>query len=474
MNTTTSVKVRHVSTSTVLPATQKKDQRIELNPSDLRSLRRLYSQVGNVFAKPPESSKCKKFDHGETNMNLLSHMKSCLSQTLDYFFPLAGRLAMEKHENDGTISFYINCNSVGAEFIHAVADVTIDDLLKPTYTPEITSSFFPLNGIPNYEGLSLPLLSIQVTELIGGIFVGVSMNHVVCDGACVLYFSKLWSLISKGLINHISHPPPVNLEPRWFPNNTNFPIHLPFSSIDKLFVKRYVPDPLLRERSFHFTPDKIAKLKAMVNSDHNRTSPVSALQAVLAHIWIAITRARNLRPNESVSHTLVISFRDRLDPPVSIGYFGNLIQIAGASVKAGDLLVKGDKFGALLLNQAIETCDSNHIERYWQSWVKNPVLPSIYDLISPTYLGVVGSTRFDQYGNDFGWGAPLASLPGSNFMYEGRIMTEHGQFKGVITVSICLPLKILQVLENDVEFMEIACSVLPPQYSTRATSLSKL
>ncbi|KAI3944599.1 hypothetical protein MKW98_021057 [Papaver atlanticum] len=454
MNTTTSVKqVRHVSTSTVLPATQRKDastqnQRIELSPSDLRSLRRLYAQVGLLFAKPPES---------KTNRILISHLKCCLSKALDSLFPLAGRLAMTKHDEDGTISFYINCNSVGAEFIHSVAaDVSLEDLLKPTYTPEIINNFFTLDGIPNYEGLSLPLLSVQVTELIDGIFVGVSMNHIVCDCTSFWNFFKLWSQISRGCLtnHHIQHPPPpVNLEPRWLPETTNFPIHLPFSSIDKLFVDRYVPDPLLRERSFYFTPEKIAKLKAKVNSDHNHTSTISALQA---HIWIAITRDRNLQPNESVCHQVVICFRDRLDPPLGKGYFGNSIQMASATVTAGDLLVKGDKFGALLLNQAIESCGNVEIQRYWQSWVENPVLPSIYDLISPTNLWVVGSTRFDPYVNDFGWGAPLAVRTGSNFKYEGRIMTDPGPSKGVITVNICLPFNILQVLENDVAFMEIA------------------
>ncbi|KAI3889311.1 hypothetical protein MKX03_037905 [Papaver bracteatum] len=448
MSSITSVnQVRPISTSTVLPATQKKDtstrnQRIELNPSDLRSLRRLYAQVGLLFAKPPESStKFKKSDQEETNTTLISHLKSCLSTCLDYFFPLTGRLAMTKHDNEGTISFYINCNSSGAEFIHAVADVRLEDLLKPIYTPEIINAFFSLDGVPNYEGLSLPLLSVQVTELIDVIFIGVSMNHIVCN----------------------SHPPHVNLEARWLPENTNFPIHLPFSFIDKISVERYVPDPI-----------KIAILKAKVNSYHNHTSTVSALLAVLAHIWIAITRARNLHPNESVSHQITIGFRDRLDPPLGKGYFGNLIQTAGATVKAGDLLAKGGNFGALLLNKAIKSCSNDQIQRYWQSWVDNPVLPSIYDLISPTNLWVVGSARFNPYGNDFGWGAPLAIRTGTNFMYDGRIMTDPGPSEGVLTVNICLPLNILQVLENDVEFMEIACSVLPPHYSTRATSFSKL
>ncbi|XP_026442979.1 BAHD acyltransferase DCR-like [Papaver somniferum] len=169
------------------------------------------------------------------------------------------------------------------------------------------------------------------------------------------YLINLWSQISRRITGHISSLPPINAEPRWLPKNTNFPIHLPFSSIDKLFVERH-----------------------------------------------------------------------RIDPPLRNGYFGNSIEIAVATVKAGDLLEKGPKFGALLLKQAVETCNNVEIRRGWESWVQNPVLPSIFDLISPTNLSVLGSTRFDLYGTHFGWGPPLASRSGSNLKYEGKITTDPG------------------------------------------------
>ncbi|MCL7036529.1 hypothetical protein MKW94_013537 [Papaver nudicaule] len=87
----------------------------------------------------------------------------------------AGRLGIEKHENDKKISVYINCNSEGAEFVHATAGVSIEDIVSPIYTPQsIIDSFFTFNGVLNYEGQSHPLLSIQVTELLDGVFIGLS------------------------------------------------------------------------------------------------------------------------------------------------------------------------------------------------------------------------------------------------------------------------------------------------------------
>ncbi|MCL7043154.1 hypothetical protein MKW94_006954 [Papaver nudicaule] len=468
----TSTKVCHVSTSTVLPATRKNrtTRKIDLSPMDFRPFRRLYAQFGLLFAKPETSSGSCESSQEDVN-NILGNLKSSLSQTLDYFFPLAGRLSLTKHD-DGTISFCINCNSAGVEFIHAVADVTVADILEPPYTPDIIESFFTLDGIPNYEGVSLPLLSIQVTELTDGIFVAFSLNHSVCDGSSLSHFINSWSLISRGL-THKVHPPTI-LKPRWLPRNTTFPIHLPFSSIEELSVEKYIPSPHLRRKTFHFTPQNIAKLKRKANKECGAT--FSSLQVVTAHVWVAVTRARQLHPDEHVTYSCAVNSRDRLDPPLPNGYFGNSIQQGVATAKAGELLEKGLGFGASLINHMVKSCSDNEIlQLYWESWARNPVMPSSVDLISDTNLAVGGSPKFNIHSNNFGWGSPLACKYGSNYKSDGMLMADSGPVIGVITIGICLPFEVLRALENDVEFMESACTVLPPEYSTaRMKSLSKL
>ncbi|KAI3974082.1 hypothetical protein MKX01_026479 [Papaver californicum] len=469
----TSAKVRHVSTSTVLPATQKNrtTRKIELSPMDFRPFRRLYAQLGLLFAKPKTSSEIPESNQEETK-RILSNLKSSLSQTLDYFFPLAGRLAVTKHDDDGTISFYINCNSAGVEFIHAVADVTVADLLEPTYTPDIIDYFFTFDGIPNYEGVSLPLLSIQVTELTDGIFVAFSLNHSVCDGASLSHFINSWSQISRGL-THRLHPP-IILEPRWLPRKTNFPIHLPFSLIEELLVEKYIPSPELRQKTFHFTPQNIAKLKGKANNNDCGTT-FSSLQVVSAHVWVAVTRARHLHPDENVTYACAINSRDRLDPPLPRGYFGNSVHDGLATAKAGELLEKGLSFGASLINQMVKSCTNIEIQRDWESWVENPIMPSCFDLLSNTSVAVGGSPKFNIHSNDFGWGSPLVCRYGSNYKSDGMIMADDGPVNGVITLGICLPVEILRALEKDVEFMETACTVLPLEYSTtKMKFLSKL
>nr|DAD24267.1 TPA_asm: hypothetical protein HUJ06_025730 [Nelumbo nucifera] len=78
------------------------------------------------------------------------HPKGSLFQTLDFFVPLAGRLATTSHDDD-TMSVFINCNGAGEEFIHTSAHFTIANILDPPYTPQVVYSFFPLNEVVNYE-----------------------------------------------------------------------------------------------------------------------------------------------------------------------------------------------------------------------------------------------------------------------------------------------------------------------------------
>ncbi|RZC05711.1 putative acetyltransferase [Glycine soja] len=104
----------------------------------------------------------------------------------------------------------------------------------------------------------MPLLSIQVTELVDAVFIGCSMNHV------------------------IGHATDVPIDNRWFPKDCAPPINLPFKHHDEI-ISRY-ETPLLRERSFHFSAESIAKLKAKANSESN-TPKISSFQSLSALVW---------------------------------------------------------------------------------------------------------------------------------------------------------------------------------------------
>lgn len=183
--------------------------RLELTPWDLQLLLLDPIQKGILFHKSADS--------------IIHHLKNSLSRTLDFFPPLSGRIGAA-HNDDDTTSFFTDCNNAGVEFVHAVADgVSVSDILEPTYIPQIVSLFFPLNGILNIEGVSKPLLGVQVTELVDGLFVACTANHSVVDGVSFWHFFNSWSEISRGF-DTISKSPVFE---RWFPGDINRPICIP-------------------------------------------------------------------------------------------------------------------------------------------------------------------------------------------------------------------------------------------------------
>ncbi|RZC54690.1 hypothetical protein C5167_013551 [Papaver somniferum] len=455
--------VHHISTSIVAPAsyngsatTTTTHRRIDLTTWDLQLLVPAYIQRGLLFTKP-------KLGDSETICNIISNLKTSLSQKLDHFYPLAGRLAIDRHDDDGTTSVYINCNSTGAELIHAVAEhITVADILEPIYVPSLVeSSFFSLNGVMNYDGLVKPLLSVQVTELNDGIFIGCSMNHVVCDGTSFWHFMNSWSEISRSAVGGKSSIRTISRLPileRCFLNNADCPIRLPFSIDDERFRESHVFPTIRYEyevRFYHFTRETVAMFKAKADADIGPTNGrcISSLQALLAHFWVAVTRARNLDPNAETSYCILVGNRTRLVPPLPQEYFGNSVNFYVATTKVGELLEKGHGWGALLLNQGIMSRDDAAIRRSWDSWVQKPAFPDRAAIFQGTTLLSGGSPRFDMYGNDFGWGKPIAVRSGMANKSDGKISVIPGLVEGSLCVEACLSPKTLMAMENETEFV---------------------
>ncbi|KAI3955523.1 hypothetical protein MKW98_028468 [Papaver atlanticum] len=453
--------VRYISTTTILPATNNHkdgDQKIHLGPWDLKSLLLPYMQRGLLFAHPTQNKQ------EEAEYMIITQLKRSLASTLDHFYPLAGRLAVKIHDDDNTVSFYIDCNSAGAEFIHASANITVADIMDSIHVPAILkNSFFTLNDAVNYDGRSKPLLSVQVTELLDGLFIGCSINHTVCDGKSFWHFFNSWCEISRqgssSADHHISRPPIFDRLCLMNDIENDLPIRFPLSTVQSWEGYKYNPPPLF-ERVFIFTREKIAILKEKANSktakdDGNADVTISSLQAVLAHVWVAVIRARCLDPNEETRYRLAIGTTGRLDPPPPESFFGNSAVSGDATVKVHELLeVGGFELGALLLNKLVTSFDGAAIRSHWKGWVEKPTVKKMSNLsISQYTLVTGGSPRFDMYGNNFGWGTPIAVRSGIVNKRDGKITSTPGPIPGSIGIEACLSAKTLKALENDAEFM---------------------
>ncbi|XWS45245.1 hypothetical protein CRYUN_Cryun15aG0119800 [Craigia yunnanensis] len=326
--------------------------------------------------------------------------------------PLAGRLATFEPDSN-TISFGIDCNNAGALFIHAKADgVTISDIVKPVYVPSIVHSFFPLNGMKNYEGVSTPLLGVQVTELVDGIFVGCTVNHSLL---CI-----------------------------------DYAIRIPRSYVQQFHED--FPVPPLKERVFHFTKESIANLKAKANAEVG-TNKISSLQALLSHLWRSVIRNKNLDPNEEIHYYVVIRARQRLHE-LPEQYFGNAVKTDQCvTVKVKELLEQGTGNIAWKMNRMVATNTEEDFKKVLELWIASPKLLKLASWTNKA-LVTSSSPRFNIYGNNFGWGRPIAVRSGSANKFYGKITVYCGAEEGSIDIEACVSPETLDAGANDQEFMD--------------------
>ncbi|OMO58120.1 Transferase [Corchorus olitorius] len=402
--------LRIISSSIVQAVNHQESSRIDLTPWDLQNLPTGQNQKGILFQKPTP------LQEKETDQNtLIHHLKASLTKTLDYFPPLASRLATVDHEEDDSISYFIDCNNAGALFIHAAADsISISDIIKLAYVPQIVHSFFPL-------------MASITTKVLPTHYLGY-----------------------KGSIPLSNKLP---LFQRWLPNGVDLPIHIPKSYLKQVYAEEFIVPPLLEERIFHFTRENIAKLKAKANAEVG-TNSISSFQALLSHIWRSVIRNRNINGDEETGFCIVIGARQRLKE-LSESYFGNAIQDKVVTMKAKDLLKEGIGRVAWKMNRMIVGMTEESVKNFLVSWPASPQMVTMDSMTNRNkWLVTFNSPRFNVYGNDFGWGKPIAARSGPAYQFDGKIALYCGAEEGSIDIEACLSPQTLEATGKDEEFMD--------------------
>ncbi|KAI3449625.1 hypothetical protein Pfo_006290 [Paulownia fortunei] len=465
-------KIHVISTSMIkVPPQTKSTARINLTPWDLELLFLEYIQMGLLFLKPSPHQETTILSKTSTT-SLIHHLKASLERTLHFFPPLAGRLATTRSDDGAASCFfteYSNHRDGGALFIHAAVqdtNLTVADILdSSTYVPGIVHSFFPLTGVRNYDGVSQPLLGVQVTELVDGLFIGCSINHLLVDGTSFWHFFNSWAEISRGQIpidNPISKIPILNrdqftLDLVGWSNINVCNEHL--NILDNNPVAQS-PSPL-RERVFHFTKENVAELKARANQEMVESrGKISSLQAVIAHVWRSIIRCR-FAMNSGTQETtfeIPIGARQRLDPPLPEEYFGNAVFPGIVTLETGKILENGLGWTAWQINRMVASGhEPDKAREFYVSWIKKPNFLQ-FDGLPSNHFILISSPRFNVYGNDFGWGKPVAVRNGRANSFDGRITISGGLEEGSMEIEACLFPETLSALVEDAEFMEFVAS----------------
>ena len=442
-------KIRYISESFIKPqyATEDSNKPLHLTPWDLLILSSNYIQRGLLFTKPPAANAEEDFIK-----TLLDRLKHSLSVTLVHFYPLAGRLVTQKNENPPSSLIFVECgNDPGAKFIHASLNMTVSDILSPIDVPSIIHSFFDHNTAVNYDGHTMSLLSIQVTELKDGIFIGCSMNHCIGDGTSYWHFLNTWSEIFQAHGNNISiiRPP---IHKRWFPDGVDPIINLPFTHEDE-FISR-IEAPKLRTRMFHFSSESIAKLKAKANAESN-TNKISSFQSLSALVWRCISRARCLPHDQTTNCRLATNNRSRMEPSMSNDYFGNSLHTVKGVTTVGELLEHNLGWAAWKLHEAVINHTDKVVLDFLHTWLQSPFVFKPAQFSDPCNVVMGSSPRFNMYGNEFGMGKAVALRSGYANKFDG-IVSSYPGYKGggSIDLEVCLLPDTMSALESDEEFMD--------------------
>lgn len=369
-------------------------------------------------------------------------LKNRLSEALVHFYPLAGRLITS---SDGVL--YIDCNDAGADLIEASAsDVGIQEITGPEVSP-VVRQLFALDGAMNLNGHFLPLMVVQVTKLRDGVAIGFTVNHAVVDGTSLWHFINSWAHLCRGETT-ISHPP---LHSRCFDiNGSRIALNLPVTQT----IEKFSP-PALTEKIFHFSKETISRLKVRANQKNSEEpTSISSFQALSAHIWQAITRARALPPHEQTTFKLAVNCRSRLIPPLPYSYFGNAIQYVSTTVTAGELLACDITSAAWLLHRIIWQHRDENIRAELQTYKQCPTVLKLDRAIRDNSVMMGSSPRFPMYDNDFGWGGPVCVRSGWANKFDGK-MSAYPERDGVggVDVEICLVPHFMAALETDPQFL---------------------
>ncbi|WCJ31240.1 HXXXD-type acyl-transferase family protein [Euphorbia peplus] len=433
-------KIEVISTTLIHPNIEHK-KKIELTSNDVPFLLVGPFQKGLLFSKP--------------NSSQVHHiLQTSLSSTLEIFFPFAGRFSTTLNE-DNTVCFSVDCNNAGVQYVQAVArDITISDILDSTYIPPFIPSLFPLNGSKNHQGTFNPLLAIQVTELTDGIFIGCTINHSVSDGTTFWNFMNTWSEICRCSSDDqsISKTLPEPVFENWFRGNSNCHTRLDVSMFET--SDQFTPPPF-RERIFHFRREKIAELKSKANIEaatERRNIKISSLQSLLAHIWRSVIRCGepDLDPEEETIFRFIVGLRSRLGMPE--GYFGNAIQFATLKMKVKQLEEKGIGEVSLAINEVVGSFTEEKVRKDLEESIKNPEIIRLGGFVRNALI-MTSSPRFNVYGNDFGWGKPIAVRSGSSNKFDGMLTLYPGMEEGSLDVEVCSSFQVLEAMALDSEFM---------------------
>ena len=200
----------------------------------------------------------------------------------------------------------------------------------------------------------------------------------------------------------------------------------------------------IKMNTFLFTKDVMENLKRQAGGEN------TAYEVTCAHIWRRTTKAWEHLDDKKVGFVSVVNMRERIDPPLGKGYFGNALMLTIAIATAGELEEEDLVVTAQRIHRSIRGCNSDTLHS-WLHWVEIYGGDAIFERCLPNgaRIGASSSHNFPIFKLNFGWGKPLACrIPGMDDV--GKIVFFPGDdIHGNIDVLLTLPTHVMHRLESD-------------------------
>ncbi|MED6199658.1 hypothetical protein PIB30_078000 [Stylosanthes scabra] len=221
---------------------------------------------------------------------------------------------------------------------------------------------------------------------------------------------------------------------------------LPINTQDKTIISSY--ENHMTQRSFFFGPTQIASLRRLVPPHHGHCT---RFELITACIWCCRTKALQLAPENEVRMMCIVNARDRFNPKIPIGYYGNVFAYPAAVTTVKKL--RENPFGYAV--ELIKKVKAEVTEEYVRS-VADLMVTKGRPLFTTVGSVIVSNlTRFGFREVDFGWGNALyagvakggvgSGFHGVTFLMDHQ--NENGE-EGVL-FPIYLPSNAMQRFEKD-------------------------
>ncbi|XP_030936860.1 benzyl alcohol O-benzoyltransferase-like [Quercus lobata] len=422
-------KVRRCKPELVAPA--------KPTPHEFKQLSDIDDQEGLRFQIP--LIQFYKYDPLMKGRDPVRVIREALAKTLVFYYPFAGRL----REGTGR-KLVVECTGEGIIFIEADADVTLEqfgDSLQPPF-PCWEELLFDVPGSVGI--LNCPLLLIQVTRLkCDGFIFALRLNHTMSDAPGVVQFMMAVGEMARGA----SAP---SILPVWQRHllQARDPPHVTCThrEYDEMVADTIVSIPVIdnmAHRAIFFGPTEVSALRRFMP---HHLKQCSTFELLTACIWRCRTIALHTKPHEVVRVLCIVNARDKFNPPLPTGYYGNVFAFSVALTTAEKLCENPLGYAVELVKKAKD----NVTEEYMQSVSDLMVIkgrPHFYG-VGSYVVSSVARARFG--GVDYGWGKSIyggpakgevGAIPGvSCFQIPGK----NSKGENGIMVPISLPVQAME------------------------------